>query len=82
LRLDVQLRVPGPHGDRWHRSVFLDQAERRYTIAFDQMTPVGETQSPRPALDAVRDVMLVVDSVHTRPGSTGRVWVKNIALQR
>jgi len=42
MRLSVQLRVPTPgDGERWHRSVHIDETPREVTVFFDEMTPRG-----------------------------------------
>ena len=81
-RLEVQLRVPGPQGARWQRSVYVDESDRAYTIAFDDMVPVGGTPATHPTLKGVRDVMFVIDTTHAQPGSSGRIWIMDPILQR
>jgi hypothetical protein len=81
LRMRVQLRVPG-NGDRWQRSVYLDETDRQHTVEFDDMTPIGVTRTPRPALDAVRDLMFAIDTTHAKPGSSGRIWFTSVELTR
>ncbi len=81
LRMGVQLRVPG-NGDRWQRSVYLDETERQHTVEFEDMTPIGVTRTPRPSLDAVRDLMFVLDTTHAKPGSSGRLWFTSVELTR
>ncbi|HLG59417.1 MAG TPA: CehA/McbA family metallohydrolase [Vicinamibacterales bacterium] len=82
-RVSVQVRVPdGPHGQRWHRSVYLDEAERPITVMFDDLMPRGTTTSQRPVLSSVREVLFVLDTVNTRPGANGQVWIDNVKLGR
>lgn len=83
MRLSVQLRVPeGPEGERWHRSVYLDEIPREITIAFDEMTPRGPTTRRQPVLAAVRDVLFVIDTVNTSPGTSGQVWIDEVRYAR
>jgi hypothetical protein len=82
IRVGVQLRVPGPGGDRWERSVYADRTTRRYNIAFDDMTPIDVTRSARPAMNAVRDLMFVIDTTHAKPGSSGDLWLDEVVLTR
>jgi hypothetical protein len=51
-------------------------------VFFDDLTPVGGTRTFRPVLEEVRSVIFVVDTTNTKPGSSGRVWMRNINLQR
>jgi hypothetical protein len=83
MRLSVQLRVPSEgDGERWHRSVYLDTSPRRIAIFFDEMTPRGPTTQRRPVLANVRDVLFVVDTVNTRPGTSGQVWIDDVRYGR
>jgi hypothetical protein len=82
IRLGVQLRIPGPGGDRWERSVYADGTSRNYSIDFDDMTPIDVTRSARPAMDAVRDLMFVIDTTHAKPGSSGDLWLEDVVLIR
>jgi hypothetical protein len=82
IRLGVQLRIPGPDGDRWERSVYADATNRHYSIDFDDMTAIDVTRSARPAMDAVRDLMFVIDTTHAKPGWSGDLWLEEIVLTR
>lgn len=77
MRISVQLRTD--HG-RWHRSVYVDTFNQQRTVFFDDLTPAGGTD--KPALAEVRSILFVVDSTNTKPGTSGRVWITNPALQR
>jgi hypothetical protein len=78
-RLSIQLRAPtGPEGERWHRSVYLDQMPRAITVDFADMTPSGRTSQPRPDLGAVQSVLFVVDTVNADLGSSGTIWLDDI----
>ena len=56
MRISVQLRAPVNPGfqERWQRSVYLEPTDRPISVFFDDMTPVGATQTVRPPLSAVR----------------------------
>ena len=83
MRLSVQLRAPqGEQGQRWHRSIYLDRSAREIVIPFDEMTPRGETAERRPPLAIIRDLLFVVDTVNTRPGSSGQIWLDDIRYAR
>ena len=83
MRLSVQLRVPtSGDGERWHRSVYLDETGRQITVFFDDMTPRGPTSQPRPNLPLVHAVMFVVDTVNTRPGAAGQIWIDDVRYER
>lgn len=82
MRISVQLRVPadGGGGERWQRSVYVGSFDQERTVYFDDVMPIGPTETWKPALDRVRSVMFVIDTTNTRPGSTGRLTIGNVAL--
>ncbi len=83
MRVSVQLRAGGDGtGQRWRRSVFLDEAAREVMVWLDETTPVGETRSYRPDLTAIDSILFVIDTVNTRPGTTGTVYLDAIRLER
>ena len=79
----VQLRVPdGAQGRSWHRSVYVDETPRPVTVSFEDMRPREPTTTGRPVLADVRDLIFVVDTIHTRPGVSGQLWLDNVTLGR
>jgi hypothetical protein len=82
-RIWVQIRVPGSgHGQSWHRSVYVDETPRTVSVAFDDMRPLEATTTGRPVLADVRDVLFVVDTINTRPGANGQLWLDEVQLGR
>ena len=49
---------------------------------FDDLTPVGATETWKPPLADVRHILFVVDTTNTKPGTSGRFWIKSAALER
>jgi hypothetical protein len=85
MRVSVQLRVPHDRadgGERWQRSVYVAPEPAEHVVSFDDMTPIGATETARPPLTAVRSILFVIDTVNTKPGASGRVWIKSAALER
>ncbi|HWF83253.1 MAG TPA: hypothetical protein VG222_00305, partial [Vicinamibacterales bacterium] len=85
MRISVQLRVPGPDhraAERWQRSVYVDTFDRERTVSFSDFTPTGDTHTAAPRWAEVRSVLFVIDTVNTKPGTSGRVWIKRVALER
>jgi hypothetical protein len=79
MRVSVELRVrSGTEGERWHRSVYLDQTPRTVTVYFDDMTPRGSTSTRRPVLSSVDSLLFVVDSTNARPGASGQFWLDDV----
>lgn len=83
MRVAVQLRggVGDSNNDRWQRSVYVDTVDQERTVFFDDFLPVGATHSPRPPLDRIRMLLFAVDMTNTKPGTSGRLWLKRVALQ-
>lgn len=83
MRLSVQVRVPGPGpGERWARSVFLDDGSRDVTVFFDDMNPRGATSTPRPDRSKIESILFVVDTVNTKTGTAGQVWLDDLRYER
>jgi hypothetical protein len=84
MRVSVELRLPLStlEGERWHRSVYLDETPRVITVFFDEMTPRGRTTQKRPDLSIAQTVLFVVDSLNTPPGSSGQIWIDDVAYER
>jgi hypothetical protein len=49
-------------------------------VFFDEFEPLGVTSSPSPPLDTITSVLLVVDTLNTRPGTSGRVQLAELSL--
>jgi hypothetical protein len=78
MRLSVQARVL--NADRWQRSIYVTPSSEEQTVRFDDVRPVGgHDRTPVKPAD-LRSVMFVVDTLNTRTGTSGRVWVKDVAL--
>jgi hypothetical protein len=78
MRVSVQLRGGA---SRWERSVFVDTVARARTVYFDDLTPIGAAGAWAPAAP-IDSVLFVVDLTHARPGTSGRLWISQPALQR
>jgi len=83
MRVSVQLRggAGDAEGERWERSIYVDPAQQEHTIYFDDMMPVGHTHSFKPDLANIRGVLFVVDARNTKPGDSGRIWIRKAALE-
>jgi hypothetical protein len=82
-RIWVQVRIPGSGpGRSWHRSVYVDEIPRPISVAFDEMRPLEATTTGRPVLADVRDVLFVVDTINTRPGVNGQLWLDDVNVAR
>jgi hypothetical protein len=83
MRLSVQLREPaGEVAYRWRRSVYLDTEPRDITVYFDDLRPAGTTPRDLPALANVDSILLVLDTVNTPLGGSGRIWIDDVRYAR
>jgi hypothetical protein len=83
MRVSVQLRNwAKPEPERWQRSVYVDTFDQERTVFFDDLTPVGATSTWKPALEEVRSVIFTIDTTNTKPGTSGRVWLRKVNLQK
>ena len=83
MRISVQLRTleAGRALRRWQRSVFLDTFDQEHTVSFKDLVPSAGTDPESPLLDQVSQILFVVDTTNTKPG-TGRFWIKSAAFQK
>jgi hypothetical protein len=62
--------------------VYVDSFNRTHTVFFDEFRPVEEGTESAVPLGDVKSVLFVVDTTNTKPGSSGRVWITEPALQK
>lgn len=85
MRVLVQFRFPGGvDGERWSRSVYLDQTPRPIVVRMIDVSPVGFAPTPtrRPVVARVKSILFVLDTLNTAPGTSGEVVLKNVRLAR
>jgi hypothetical protein len=82
MRLLVRFRSLGPPAEHWQRSVYIDETPRDYTIGFDEVTPVDAVRAPHPDPRDIHDILFVVETTNSRPGTAGQVWIRKVMLER
>ena len=84
MRLSVQLRVAvsPTEQERWQRSIYVEPDEREITVFFDDVAPIGTTRTFQPPLADATSIVFAIDTTNTRPGTSGRVWLRNVRLER
>jgi hypothetical protein len=82
MRISVRFRNLGPPPEHWQRSVYIDETPREHTIRFDDVAPVGPARTPHPDPRDIHDILFVVETTYSRPGSAGQIWIRNVLLQR
>ncbi len=81
MRVWLQVRASGlGGGERWGKSVYLDDAFRGVEVLLQDLDPIGYTSRPSPPLDQIDVILLVVDTVNTRTGSSGAVQLADLWL--
>jgi hypothetical protein len=78
MRVSLQARVLS--ADRWQRSIYVDATARERTIRFDDFRPVGSRDAKNLPTSDLRSIMFVVDTMNTRTGASGRIWVSDVVF--
>jgi hypothetical protein len=86
MRISVQLRAGDDQGnasrERWQRTIYVDTTAQERTVSLTDLMPVGETHTFRPVYGSIRSILFVVDATNTKPGDSGRIWIRKAELQR
>jgi hypothetical protein len=81
MRVSVQLR--SEVGERWQRSVYLSPDPATIRIGFNDVATADlSARIERPALDRIRAILFVVDTVNTLPGASGTFTVAGLRFSR
>jgi hypothetical protein len=62
--------------------VYLDETPREVTVYVNDMRPTGPTDSERPDRRGIDGLLLVVDTTNARGGTTGKVWLRDVRLEK
>jgi hypothetical protein len=81
MRVWVQLRSPADGGRRWGRSVRLLPVPPAtpHELPLDALSPLDGQRGPVPLAD-ITAILLVIDTVHNRPGDSGLVRLDGLEL--
>jgi hypothetical protein len=82
MRISLRFRSLGPPAEHWQRSVYIDETPRDHTIRFDDVSPFDAVHALHPDPRDIHDILFVVETTHSRPGSTGEVWLRNVRLEK
>ena len=55
----------------------MDTEPKEITVFFNDLRPIGGA-APQPALTAVDSILFVLDTVNTRLGGNGRIWIDDV----
>jgi hypothetical protein len=84
MRISVQIRVAvkPTEDERWQRSVYIDTEDGERTVFLDDFTPISDTRTYRPPLADAHSIVFAIDMTNTKPGASGRLWIRNVVLQK
>jgi hypothetical protein len=80
MRISVQARHPSS-GERWQRSVYLDNEPRDVVIPFAAMSPVSTTSTRRFEPTQIDTLLFVADTANTAPGSEGSFVLGDLKVE-
>lgn len=83
LRVSLQARrnVPADAGARWRRSFYAGPDRGTARVPLDELAPVVAGMPARPDFAAALSLLVVVDTVNTRPGSSGALVLDNLRFE-
>jgi hypothetical protein len=80
-RMSLQVRLRGARdGQRWRRSIYVDPMPRPISIRLQEFEPVDRATSQRPVVAPIHSVLFVIDTLNTRPGTAGAIWISDLTL--
>jgi hypothetical protein len=83
MRVSVQVRLPdgrGRTGQRWRKSIFVDQTPKPFELRLQDFEPADRPTVRRPIVTPIQSLLIVVDTVNSRPGATGTLWLSDVVL--
>ena len=81
MRIWLQVRAARGGGARWGRTFYADQTPRSVELRFSEMAPIGQAAGAPPR-DQIDGLLIVADTVNTRPGSAGQLAIADLWLAR
>jgi hypothetical protein len=79
-RVSLQLRLIS--GRRWRHSLYLDATARTVSVPLQRFEPVDPQGILRPTAARIRSLLIVVDTLNSRPGTTGAVTIDAVTLHK
>ena len=82
LTNSTRVAIAPSEDERWQHSVYIDTVDGQRTIYFDDFTPISDTRTYLPPLAGVHSIVFAIDMTNAKPGTSGRLWIRNVALQK
>jgi hypothetical protein len=79
-RVWAQLRTAD--GERWGKSFYVDSELQPIELRFAEFRPFDAASAAVPPLERIDSLLLVIDTMHTAPGSAGRVAITDLWFAR
>jgi hypothetical protein len=80
MRVSLQVRIARDANARWRHSVYLDTVLRSVTVSLQDFEPADAPTTRRPIVTPLQSVLFVVDTLNSKTGSTGTIWVRGVSL--
>ncbi len=83
VRVSVQVRLPEGHGrtaQRWRKSIYVDRTPRPFMLRLQDFEPADRPTARRPIVTPIQSLLIVADTVNSRPGATATVWLSDLVL--
>jgi len=82
-RVWAQIRTGGDNaGERWGRTFYVDNTLTPLDLRFTDFRPLMKSSPEHPPLDRIDSVLLVIDTLNNRPGSSGTLWIPDLWLAK
>lgn len=82
MRAWVQLRAPIGGLERWGMTFYSDHEPRVVELPLRAFRPIGRTSFEQPPLERITSLLFVVDTLNTRPGTSGSLLISEVAFVR
>ena len=77
-RVSVQLRYSNGGGERWAKSVYVDNERRDVAVPIARMAPADFQRGNAPDTRAASSLLFVVDLTNARPGDSNAVRISDV----
>jgi len=77
-RVSVQLRYPNGGGERWAKSVYIDNEQQDVSVPIAAMVPADFQQGSVPDTASARSLLFVVDLTNALPGAGNSISIAGV----
>ena len=80
MRVSVQVRLLG--GQRWRRSVYVDETARSFAVVLQDFEPAEASSILRPTAARIKSLLFVIDTLNASPATRGTLTLESIGLSK